>query len=142
MFCWVFVMHFFVGYSMITNDSILSSDELIQSESFSLDDATGFAIFEEKRYQTKHAQAFLSISLITILISFAIVQSKNIFGTAIENKFIETFFKKIVEDESTVSNDYYDLMSAKYLTNEYERTKAYLDELEANLSYKDDQYSR
>ena len=46
MFHWVFIMHFFVGYSMITNDSIISSDELVDSETFSLDDATGINFFD------------------------------------------------------------------------------------------------
>jgi hypothetical protein len=46
MFYWVFVMHFIVGYSMITNDSIISSDELVELETFSLDDATGINFFD------------------------------------------------------------------------------------------------
>lgn len=46
MFHWVFIMHFFVGYSMITNDSIISSDDLVKSDTFSLDDATGINFFD------------------------------------------------------------------------------------------------
>ena len=51
---------------MITNDSIISSDDLVNSDSFSLDDATGINFFDQKRYQTYHAQVFFSLSLILI----------------------------------------------------------------------------
>lgn len=50
MFYWVFVMHFVVGYSMITNDSILASDDIIDSDTFSLDDASGINFFSQKRF--------------------------------------------------------------------------------------------
>jgi hypothetical protein len=130
MFYWVFVMHFVVGYSMITNDSIISSDELVDSSSFSLDDATGINFFDQKRYQTYHAQVFFSLSLILILTAKVIVESKIFCGDTIENFFIKIFATNgTVEDESSISDDYYDLMSAKFLINEYERTKVYLQDL-------------
>lgn len=61
-----------------------------------------------------------------------IVESKLVCGDRIENFFIKMFATNgTVEDETSVSDDYYDLMSAKFLVNEYERTKVYLQDLQA-----------
>lgn len=123
-------MHFVVGYSMITNDSIISSEDLLDSDTFSLDDATGINLFDQKRYQTYHAQVFFVLSVILICTSKGIVESKLVFGDSIENFFISKFATNgTVEDDTSISDDYYELMSAKFLINELERTRVYLDRL-------------
>lgn len=58
------------------------------------------------------------------------VEVKLVFGDAIENFFIKKFaINGTIEDETSISDDYYNLMSAKFLINEYERTTAYMDRL-------------
>lgn len=67
-----------------------------------------------------------------MIIAKLIVESKLLFGDAIENFFIDKFATNgTIEDDTSVSDDYYDLMSAKFLINEYERTKLYLEKLKA-----------
>jgi|TARA_B110000285_G_C15117847_1_gene615242 hypothetical protein len=53
MMYWVFYMHFFVGYSMITNDSIIKSDETYVG--MSLSETSNINFFDQSRYNSYHA---------------------------------------------------------------------------------------
>ena len=73
---------------------------------------------------------FFTLSVILIFTSKSIVESKMVFGDSIEDFFIKIFASGgSIENDTTVSDDYYELMSAKFLINEYERTKVYLKRL-------------
>lgn len=73
---------------------------------------------------------FFTLSLILVFTSKSIVESKIIFGDSIEDFFIKMFASDgSIENDTTVSDDYYELMSTKFLINEYERTKVYLKRL-------------
>ena len=51
MMYWAFLFHFLVGFGMVTNDGILSTN----SQATGLDDITGVGFFSAKRYQSYHA---------------------------------------------------------------------------------------
>lgn len=48
MMYWAFFFHFFVGFAMITNDGILSTNNDVQETGIT--DITGVRFFDQKRY--------------------------------------------------------------------------------------------
>ena len=131
MLYWVFYMHFFVGYSMITNDSIIKSDEEFEGMKLSeLSDSSNINIFDAARYNSYHAQVFFCLGMI-LMVAAKVVVGSAVFHEAL-NTFLENKFAigKTVENGDTISNDYYELMNIKFLANEYNRTLNYKDKLQ------------
>ena len=73
MMYWVFYMHFVVGYSMITNDSIINSDETYQGKSLS--ETSNINFFDQSRYNSYHAQVFFILNAILMIASYVVVNS-------------------------------------------------------------------
>lgn len=114
---------------MITNDGILSSNnEYEGANDFNnlSEDFTGYKFFEKKRYKSEHSILFWVSSLIMSLVVIDFESKKRC--------CFKPLFKKLLkrengmqEAEHEVAKDYYELMNAKALTDEYKRTKRYYE---------------
>lgn len=108
---------------MITNDSILKSDE--EYTGMSLSESSNINFFDQSRYKSYHAQVFFILNVILCIAAKVVVDSSYFYDIA--NEFFENKLSLVdtTEMANSVSDDYYSLMSIKFLVNEYIRTKAY-----------------
>ena len=137
MLYWVFYMHFFVGFCMITNDSIIHSDQ--EYSGYTIADAANLKninFFDGDRYNSYHAVVFFVLGVILMVLAKLVIDSNYIYEMLngyLENKFA---IAKTTEGPDSISDDYYELMSIKYLVSEYNRALIYrnkLEKMDANL---------
>lgn len=116
---WGIIFHFIFGALMYSNERILSSSG---SASFlnNVKNAGGESLLSIKRYNSVHVLLFLAGGVILILLM--------IFESTILSLILSTFtcfkdLQKKFHDMEAISDDYYEVMTLKFLVSEFERTK-------------------
>jgi len=130
-----FVLHFFIGALTFSNKQILTGDSYLQVDQE--EESGSRSIFDLQRYNSLHVIFFIVGNCLLILLS--LFESTifrgilNLVGcfTEIEEKF---------DSMSAISDDYYEVITLKFLISEYERAKQekqkYLIYIEQNKNQK------
>ena len=118
-----YLFHFFIGAFVYSNDRILSNSgvtELIDTKNKPAGEQEVQTIFTLERYNSMHVLIFSGGMCIMVLL---IIFERTIFNFLLASCNCFKSMHETYEQMEAVSDDYYSLMSVKYLASEYERTK-------------------
>lgn len=124
---YAFLFHFLVGSLVYSNDRILSNSgqsDALSGLSGTIDPQAGVqhaqGILQLQRYNSLHVLIFLAGNIILL---FLIVFERAIVKYLVANFTCFKSIQRKFEQMDAISDDYYEVMSLKFLVSEYERTK-------------------
>jgi ABC-type uncharacterized transport system permease subunit len=122
-----FLFHFVIGAFVYSNDRILSNSGSVGSTEMiteTTDLGSGQkeiqSIFDLGRYNSLHVIVFIAGMTIMIML---ILFERTIFNFMLHTCNCFASIQKKFEKMEAISDDYYELMSVKFLVSEYERAK-------------------